>query len=189
MEPHPLGVQGVIDSLDENHRATQNKGEKSQFKFAGTSPMSNPNPIRPDPIYTPEKIAEIRVAMIKYIEESKFPQISEFAYLNTIPRQTLYELPGIRDLMEKLLAKKEAILEKGGLSGQFQPTIAKFALAQRGINWTERQIIEAHNVNYDSHMTREDFEAFKANLKEFFPNVNTDDLQQEKKPDDGNDRG
>ena len=56
------------------------------------------------------------------------------------------------------------------------PAIAKFSLAQRGIQWSDRQVIETHNVNIPSTASREEMAAFKANLREFFPDVDTGDL-------------
>ena len=87
--------------------------------------------------FTTERIAEIKEAMERYIDENSVPIVAEFAYLNNIRRQKLYEIPELSDTMEKLINKKEAQLEKGGLSNALNASMAKFSLAQLG--WSERQ--------------------------------------------------
>ena len=87
--------------------------------------------------YTPERIQEIKEAMERYIDENSVPIVAEFAYLNDIRRQKLYEIPELADTLGKLIDKKEAQLEKGGLSNVLNASMAKFSLAQLG--WSEKQ--------------------------------------------------
>ena len=87
--------------------------------------------------YTPERIQEIKDAMERYIQETEVPIVAEFAYLNNIRRAILYELPELSYSVSKLIDKKEAVLEKGGLSGDYNASMAKFSLAQLG--WSEKQ--------------------------------------------------
>lgn len=87
--------------------------------------------------YTPERIQEIKEAMERYIDENSVPIVAEFAYLNNIRRQKLYEIPELADTLGKLIDKKEAQLEKGGLSNVLNASMAKFSLAQLG--WSEKQ--------------------------------------------------
>jgi hypothetical protein len=87
--------------------------------------------------YTPERIQEIKEAMERYIDENSVPIVAEFAYLNDIRRQKLYEIPELSDTLGKLIDKKEAQLEKGGLSNALNASMAKFSLAQLG--WSEKQ--------------------------------------------------
>ena len=87
--------------------------------------------------YTPERIQEIKDAMELYIETHDIPIVAEFAYINNIRRQKLYEIPELSDTLGKLIDKKESTLEKGGLLGDYNASMAKFSLAQLG--WSEKQ--------------------------------------------------
>lgn len=87
--------------------------------------------------FTQERIQEIKEAMERYIDENSVPIVAEFAYLNDIRRQKLYEIPELADTLGKLIDKKEAQLEKGGLSNALNASMAKFSLAQLG--WSEKQ--------------------------------------------------
>ena len=87
--------------------------------------------------YTPERIQEIKDAMELYIETNDIPIVAEFAYRNNIRRQKLYEIPELSDTLAKLIDKKESNLEKGGLLGDYNASMAKFSLAQLG--WSEKQ--------------------------------------------------
>jgi len=87
--------------------------------------------------YTPERIQEIKDAMERYIQETDIPIVAEFAYLHDIRRQKLYEIPELTDTLGKLIDKKESTLEKGGLLGDYNASMAKFSLAQLG--WSEKQ--------------------------------------------------
>jgi hypothetical protein len=131
----------------------------------------------PDPkkTYTPERIQEIRETLRKYIDESNYPQVAEFAYTNHIPRQTLYELTELRDLIDELHAKKETQLEKGALTGKFNAMFAKFAISQRGIGWRETQTIQTINANVDIPLNEPDRATFKKNLRAFFPTLEQDE--------------
>ena len=87
--------------------------------------------------YTPERIQEIKDAMERYTQETDIPIVAEFAYLHDIRRQKLYEIPELADTLGKLIDKKESTLEKGGLLGDYNASMAKFSLAQLG--WSEKQ--------------------------------------------------
>ena len=87
--------------------------------------------------YSPERIQEIKDAMERYIQETDIPIVAEFAYLHDIRRQKLYEIPELTDTLGKLIDKKESTLEKGGLLGDYNASMAKFSLAQLG--WSEKQ--------------------------------------------------
>ena len=87
--------------------------------------------------YTPERIQEIKDAMELYIETHDIPIVAEFAYLHDIRRQKLYEIPELSYTLGKLIDKKESTLEKGGLLGDYNASMAKFSLAQLG--WSEKQ--------------------------------------------------
>lgn len=90
--------------------------------------------------YTKKEIKELKEKLLTYIEENTIPIIAEFAYMNNIPRSTLYEFDILSDAMERCRNKKEANLEKGGLSGKFVPSIVSLSLKQLG--WTDKQSID-----------------------------------------------
>jgi len=90
--------------------------------------------------YTKDYLNEINEKLNKYIDEEDIPILAEFAYLNNIPRQKLYEFKELNDAIKKAITKKEANLEKGGLTGSINITMAIFSLKQLG--WKDRHDIE-----------------------------------------------
>ena len=76
----------------------------------------------------------------KYIDNTTIPIIAEFAYMNDIERQYLYDNKIFSTLLKKCIAKKEANLEKGALTGKLNPTMAIFSLKQ--IGWKDKQADE-----------------------------------------------
>ena len=75
------------------------------------------------------------------------PIIAEFCYKNKISRQRLYEFDELTDVMELIIAKKEAQLERQALKNEIDHSMAIFSLKQLG--WSDRQKIEQDNFNYD----------------------------------------
>ena len=80
----------------------------------------------------------------KYINDTTLPIIAEFAYMNDIERQYLYDNQMFSTLLKKCIAKKEANLEKGALTGKLNPSMAIFSLKQ--IGWKDRQETEANTT-------------------------------------------
>ena len=78
----------------------------------------------------------------KYINDTTLPIIAEFAYMNEIERQYLYDNQMFSTLLKKCIAKKEANLEKGALTGKLNPSMAIFSLKQ--IGWKDRQETEGN---------------------------------------------
>jgi hypothetical protein len=76
----------------------------------------------------------------KYIDNTTLPIIAEFAYMNDIERQYLYDNQMFSTLLKKCIAKKEANLEKGALTGKLNPSMAIFSLKQ--IGWKDKQADE-----------------------------------------------
>ena len=72
----------------------------------------------------------------KYIDNTTLPIIAEFAYMNDIERQYLYDNEMFSTLLKKCTEKKQANLEKGALTGKLNPTMAIFSLKQLG--WRDR---------------------------------------------------
>lgn len=87
-------------------------------------------------IYTDDHIEKLKKALDKYIQNTDIPIVSEFAYQNNIRRQFLYENPILSDAIKKLIDKKEAQLERKGLTGEINTTMAIFSLKQLG--WKDR---------------------------------------------------
>ena len=76
----------------------------------------------------------------KYIDNTTLPIIAEFAYMNEIDRNYLYDNAIFSTLLKRCIAKKEANLEKGALTGKLNPTMAIFSLKQ--IGWKDKQADE-----------------------------------------------
>ena len=80
----------------------------------------------------------------KYINDTTLPIIAEFAYMNDIERQYLYDNKMFSTLLKKCTTKKEANLEKGALTGKLNHTMAIFSLKQLG--WKDRQDTEVNTI-------------------------------------------
>ena len=87
--------------------------------------------------FTDEQVAEIREKLVQYIATTEIPIVAEFAYQNDMNRQILYDYPEFSTLTKKLIAKKEAQLERKGLMNEVNSTMAIFSLKQLG--WTDKQ--------------------------------------------------
>ena len=90
--------------------------------------------------YNVEEIEEIKKKFGEYIDENTVPIIAEFAYKNNILRETLYDYNEFATLRKRAIDKKEANLEKGGLSGNLNTAMSIFSLKQLG--WTDKQSID-----------------------------------------------
>lgn len=84
-----------------------------------------------------EKINEINNLLIEYINNTEIPIVAEFAYQNHLRRQLLYENKILSDTIKELIEKKEAQLERKGLEGGVDKTMAIFSLKQLG--WSDKQ--------------------------------------------------
>ena len=58
----------------------------------------------------------------EYIDKTNIPIVAEFAYLNDVSRQHLYENKELSYAIKKLIDKKEAQLERGGLDKTIDKT-------------------------------------------------------------------
>lgn len=90
--------------------------------------------------YTAAVLKKLIAKIEAYIESEEIPIVAEFAYKNNIGRQALYEHKELSDTIKKLIAKKEANLEKMGLVGVINPTMAIFSLKQLG--WRDKQEVD-----------------------------------------------
>ena len=84
----------------------------------------------------PDEVDNIVRLLSIYINNSDIPIIAEFAYMNDIPRQTLYDYDEFSTLRKKCIDKKESQLEKLGLLGDVNSTMAIFSLKQ--IGWSDK---------------------------------------------------
>lgn len=110
------------------------------------------------PVSEKYKIDFVLKQMNDYIDTTELPIFKEVCYLNNWDTARIYQLGNeheeLLDTIKKLSNKKEAELEKGGLTGKYNPTMAVFSLKQLG--WKDRQEldvstnIESVNVSVDS---------------------------------------
>ena len=89
---------------------------------------------------TPAQDEELFKRFTEYIDNNELPIIAEFAYMNNIERQYLYDNAMFSTLLKKCIAKKEANLERGALTGRLNSTMAIFSLKQ--IGWKDKQADE-----------------------------------------------
>ena len=90
--------------------------------------------------YTPEVIQEIKDAFEKYIRETEVPIVAEFAHQYGLPRAKLYEIEELNYTVKECIDKKEAQLERLGLTNQVNTTMAIFSLKQLG--WRDKHEVE-----------------------------------------------
>lgn len=86
--------------------------------------------------YNAEEIETIKTEFINYIRETDIPIIAEFAYQNNVPRDAIYDYAEFSALKKLCIEKKESQLEKMGLAGQVNVTMAIFSLKQLG--WSDK---------------------------------------------------
>lgn len=89
--------------------------------------------------YNDEQVKEIVDKLTKYIDNTDMPIVAEFAYYNDIIREELYDYSEFSTLLKKLICKKETYIEREGLLGRINPTMAVFSLKQLG--WSDRREI------------------------------------------------
>ena len=89
--------------------------------------------------YTDKQVENFLKLFEKYIEDTDIPIISEFAYLNDLPRESIYDYEDFSTLRKKAISKKESQLEKLGLLNVINPAMAIFSLKQLG--WSDKQDI------------------------------------------------
>lgn len=94
-------------------------------------------------VFTKKFLNELIEKMNQYTEETDIPILAEFAYKNNIIRQELYKHPELSFAIKKMMDKKEAQLEKKGLKGEVNSTMAVFSLKQLG--WKDKQEVEHSN--------------------------------------------
>ena len=110
------------------------------------------------PISEKYKTEFVLKQMNDYIDNTELPIFKEVCYQNNWDTARIYQLGNeheeILDTIKKLSNKKEAELEKGGLTGKYNPTMAVFSLKQLG--WKDRQEVEV-NGNKESNSIKVEF--------------------------------
>ena len=100
----------------------------------------------------------------EYIQSANPPIVAEYAIMHGITRQYLYELAKkeegegdsrLSDTIKKIVDSKAIMLERNGLLGKYQPTMAIFSLKQLG--WKDKPDIE----DDDTDMVKQFLEAIK----------------------------
>ena len=93
------------------------------------------------PISEKYKIDFVIKTMQKYIEDTELPIFKEVCYQNSWDTARIYQLGNeneeLLDTIKALTNKKEAELERGGLTGKYNSTMSVFSLKQLG--WKDRQ--------------------------------------------------
>jgi hypothetical protein len=113
--------------------------------------------------YSNERIVELTNSFNKYIEETEMPIISEFAFLNNVRREFLYENSIMSNIRKQAILKKESYLERAGLDNKVNSAICRLSLMQLG--WLDRTQTENLNLNTDSP---EDFKKAQKEIEKAF---------------------
>ncbi|MBQ1570620.1 MAG: hypothetical protein IIZ78_05795 [Clostridiales bacterium] len=76
-----------------------------------------------------------------YLETADPPIVAEYAHMNNITRQYLYEIAKkderLSDAIKKISEAKEVMLEQKAIKGQYNASMAIFSLKQLG--WKDKQ--------------------------------------------------
>ena len=110
--------------------------------------------------YHPEEMIEI---IEKYTEETELPILKEVCYLNNWNYDTVMRLQRENELLyqsiKRLLAKKEVVLEKKGLDGSMNKSMAMFSLKQLG--WRDRQEVTVNTDDENKNLMAEFLEGVR----------------------------
>lgn len=91
---------------------------------------------------------ELKQKMLEYLDSDGYKTITSFCVKHRISRSYLYKLASedqeIKDISEQIGLAREQWLEVGGLNGELNAGMAKFALSQMG--WTEKQEIKQETI-------------------------------------------
>ena len=91
---------------------------------------------------------QLKLNMLKYLEEDGYKTVTSFCRKYRISRSWLYALCSddqeLKDISEQINLAREEHLEIGGLSGDLNAGMAKFALSQLG--WSEKQEVKNTNI-------------------------------------------
>ena len=92
---------------------------------------------------------DLKAKMLEFLEGDDYKTITSFCRKFRISRSYLYALCAeddeLKDISEQINIAREEHLERGGLSGDLNAGMAKFALSQLG--WSEKQEVKTESVN------------------------------------------
>src|SRR5208337_927506 len=74
---------------------------------------------------------------LEYIENTAIPIVAEFAILNGLHREQVYDMPELAYALKRCISKKEMALEQKALAGEVNCSMAIFSLKQ--IGWSDKQ--------------------------------------------------
>lgn len=111
-------------------------------KAKNTNPNKHPGGA-PVTKWTPEFIEFIRLKLLDYIDTTDIPIFMEFCYLNDVNYTQMYEFTELTETIKKCRMKKESQLERKGLLGEVNTSMAIFSLKQLG--WKDQQEV-VHDV-------------------------------------------
>lgn len=97
---------------------------------------------RPPYSFPPERVEELISLFDKYIQDTEIPIVAEFATMNNIYKQRLYDIEDFADCLKRCTTKKEAALERQGLSNKCNTTMAIFSLKQLGWKDKSDEVVE-----------------------------------------------
>lgn len=101
----------------------------------------------------------LKKKMLEYLDSDGYKTLTSFCVKNRVSRRYLYTMmdqdEDLKHIGEQILLAREEALEVGGLSGDLNAGMAKFALAQMG--WTEKQEVKQETVSVN--ISKEDAES------------------------------
>lgn len=111
------------------------------------------------PISEKYQIDFVLKTMQEYIEKTELPIFKEVCYQNHWDTARIYQLGNeneeLLDTIKELTNKKEVELERGGLTGKYNSTMAVFSLKQLG--WKDKQDIEVNSGNKKDNTIKVEF--------------------------------
>lgn len=91
---------------------------------------------------------DLKVKALAYIESEGYKTITDFCCKHRVSRRYFYTIcdedKELKHISEQINMERERHLELGGLSGDLNAGMAKFALSQLG--WSEKQEVKNTNI-------------------------------------------
>jgi hypothetical protein len=97
--------------------------------------------------YSDAEVAEICQKFEEYIDRTEVPILSEFLWMNKLPKMIFYQYPEIATLREFCMQKKQAQIERLCSTGQWDVRMGMFSLRQMG--WSDKHEVE-HSGKIDT---------------------------------------
>ena len=100
--------------------------------------------------YTKKRRKELVELLTKYIKETDMPTLAHFGANNGVPKSSLYDIEELDELREMATTKKEAFLEREGISKNSTRSITFIIFALKQLGWTDNT--KNLNVNLESDL-------------------------------------